>query len=313
MKTLHKIQFALLLIIFITAGNYANAQSDKNSEVLVNCRYFVKNNSFQYLIVQTKLKSENKLQPMPGVVLKLFLDKSAPENLIAKVRTNEKGEAKAVLPVSLKTIWDSSATHKFLAVVEATSAEEETTTEIDVTKAKLLLDTANDVGARKATVQVLSLEDGQWKPAKGVEMKIGVRRLGGDIKIGEEESYTTDSLGQVTADFKIDSLPANDVKRNIVLVAKVEDNEKFGNLSTEKTVPWGIYFARTDNFNHRSLWATRDKTPIWLLLMAYSIIAGVWSVIIYLIFQLIKIKKLGKANAVVEDDAVVLKEELFID
>ncbi len=292
MKTLLKL-VAILAFAFI--GKTVFAQKETKTDILVSYRYFVKNNSLPYLLLQTRIKADNKLQTLPGVVLKLFLDQSIPENLIAKVRTDEKGMAKAVLPVSLKEVWDSSATHKFLAVVEATSLEEETTTELEITKAKIVLDTINEEGARKVMAQVLALENGEWIPAKDVEVKIGVRRLGGDMKIGEEESYTTDSLGQLTGEFKIDSLPAEDKKGNIVLVAKTEDNERFGNLSQEKTVPWGAYFERQTNFNQRSLWATRDKAPIWLLLMACSIIAAVWGVIIYLVFQLFKIKKLGNS------------------
>ena len=68
----------------------------------------------------------------------------------------------------------------------------------------------------------------------------------------------------------------------------------FGNVRMEKSIPWGKYYSRENNFGKRSLWATRDRSPIWLMFMAYSIIALVWGVIIYLIFQIIKIKKLGK-------------------
>jgi hypothetical protein len=298
MKTLHKLKCLLLFAGLVVAGSQTNAQEEAKPEVLVTYRYFAKNNNFQYLLVQTKIKADNKIQPMPGVVLKLFLDESVPQNLISKVRTNEKGEAKAVLPVALKTLWDASATHKFLAVVEATSAEEETTTELEITKAKIVLDTVNDEGTRKVTAQVLAFENGEWIPAKEVELKMGVSRLGGVIKIGEEESYTTDSLGYAEGEFLVDSLPAADKKGNIVLVAKIEDNELYGNLSMEKTVPWGAYFTRKSNFNERSLWATRNKTPLWLLFMAYSIMVGVWAVIIYLVFGLIKIKRLGKHEAV---------------
>jgi hypothetical protein len=308
MKTLHKIKFVLLLASLLVAASQSNAQDEAKPEVLVTYRYFVRNNNFQYLLVQTKIKADNKIQPMPGVVLKLFLDESVPENLISKVRTNEKGEAKAVL----KALWDSSATHKFLAVVEATSAEEETTTELDITKAKIVLDTVNEEGTRKVRAQVLAFENGEWIPAKDVELKMGVSRLGGVIKIGEEESYTTDSLGYAEGEFLIDSLPAADEKGNIVLVAKMEDNELYGNLSMEKTVPWGAYFTRKSNFNGRSLWATRDKTPLWLLFMAYSIMAGVWGVIVYLVFGLIKIKRLGKQEVARPKDPVGAKE-LLID
>jgi hypothetical protein len=49
-----------------------------------------------------------------------------------------------VLPITLKALWDSTTTHKFLTVVEATSIEEETTTELEITKAKIVIDTLNE-------------------------------------------------------------------------------------------------------------------------------------------------------------------------
>jgi hypothetical protein len=292
MKTLYKI-FSIIILLCFFLPITIQAQEEK-PEMLVSCHYFVKNNNVQYLLVQTKLKANRKLQVLPGVVLKLFLDRSVPENLIAKVRTNEKGEAKAVLHIALKALWDSSATHKFLAVVEATSLEEETTIELEITKAKIVIDTLNEDGARTVTAQVRTYNNSEWIPAKDVEVKIGVRRISGsNLKIGEEETYTTDSLGEVKGEFKVDSLPADNKKGDITLVAWVEDNERFGNLSIEKMVPWGTYYTRESRLGERSLWATRDKAPLWLLLMAFSIIAAVWGVIIYLIYLLARIKEIG--------------------
>ena len=292
MKTAHKI-FSIIILLCFSFAITSKAQEEK-PEMLVSYHYFVKNNSFQYLLVQTKLKENRKLKVLPGVVLNLFLDEKAPENSIAKVRTNEKGEAKAVLPVKLKELWDSSATHTFLAVIEATSLEEETTTELEITKAKIVIDTLNEDGVKMVTAQVQSYINNEWVPAKDVEVKMGVRRMSGsNLKIGEEESYTTDSLGEAKGEFKVDSLPADNKKGDITLVAWTEDNEQFGNLSIEKTVPWGKYYTLENKFNQRSLWGTRDKAPWWLLFMAFSIIAAVWGVIFYLVYLITRIKKSG--------------------
>jgi hypothetical protein len=117
---------------------------------------------------------------------------------------------------------------------------------------------------------------------------------GSILSAGDEETYTTDSTGSVTVELKKDSLPG-DEKGNIVLVAKVEDNDQYGNLFVEKTVPWGIVLKAEKNFfDQRTLWTTRFRTPLWLLLIAYSISAAVWGVLIYLIWQLIRIKRLSK-------------------
>jgi len=305
MKRIHKIPAILLFALyFLAVAQLANAQADSTKpEISVTIHHCIVNNSFQYLVIETKTKINNRWKPLKGQVLQLYLDSNKAENLINKVQTDSDGKAKAIIPPSLKPIWDASALHKFIVVTEGTFKEEETTTEAQITKAKILIDTSNSDGSRAVNVQVMSFDGSNWTGAKGVDMKIGVRRLGGDLKIGEEETYTTDSLGQVSAEFKLDSLPA-DNKGNITLVAKVEDNDQFGSLSIEKTVPWGRYYKPVSNFGERALWAARGKAPVWLMFMAYSIIAAVWGVIIYLITQIVRISNLGKGEKKTKKEVV---------
>ena len=299
MKKMCKIKRVLFSLCLLVVSHAGVAQADSTKpELSVTIHYFVVNNSFQYLLAETKTKVDKKWQPLKKQSLQLYLDSNKQENLISKVMTDSEGKAKAVIPSGLKSIWDASATHKFIVVTEGTSKEEETTTESEITKAKLLIDTSNTDDTRTVNVQVMKFAGGNWEPVKDVDVKIGVKRFGGDLKIGDEETYTTDSLGQVSGEFKLDSLPG-DAKGNLTLIAKVEDNDQLGNLSIDKTVPWGAVNTSTGvtDFGHRSLWAARGKSPVWLLIMAYSIIAAVWGVIFYLVLRIVRISKLGKKEA----------------
>ncbi len=245
-------------------------------------------------MVQSRIKVGKKFQPLPRQVVQLYLDSNSAENLITKTYTDENGKAKVIIPPALKDKWNNNPKHNFIAVLEATSLEDERTTTLEIAKAKIVMDTSNSEGTRTVNVKVMYFENNDWVPAKDVEMKVGVVRSAGILSAGDEETYTTDSTGTTTVEFKKDSLPG-DQQGNIVLVAQVEDNDQYGNLLVEKAVPWGVAVKHEKNFfDQRTLWSTRFRTPIWLLFMAYSIIATVWSVIIYLVFQIIKIKKLGK-------------------
>jgi hypothetical protein len=283
------------MLTLLVADVTGQEEKDVPKEI-VKLNYYNNNNSLQYLQLESILKTGKKLEPQKNKVFKLFLDIDRPENLITKVQTDSNGKAKAIIPVKLKTTWDSTGTHTFLVVAEATSKEEETTTEFTVTKSKITIDTSTVDSTRSISATVLKYENGQWVPAKDVEMKIGVQRFGGLLPAGDEDTYTSDSTGAVTAEFKRTGLPGDD-KGNLVLAVKVEENDQLGNIIIEKEVPWGIA-SKTDNgfFNQRTLWSTRFKTPFWLLFMAYSIVVGVWGTIIYLVFQLVKIKKLQSTN-----------------
>ncbi len=302
-----KYKFIVLLIpVLLGFTNIIFAQEDSViTEELVKLKYFSKNNSIQFLEVESYLKTGKKTKPVAGKVFKLYLDSIVAGNLIGTVRTVQNGKAKSFLPPALKAAWDASGFHKFLAV--ATIKGEELITELEISKAKIQIDTASADGIRSITVQVMKYENNEWVPANEVEMKVGIQRHASLLSAGETESYTTDSTGTAMVELDKDSLPG-DNKGNIILMAKVEDNDLFGNLVVEKTVPWGVAFKADHGFfNQRTLWTTRFRTPFWLLFMAYSIVIGVWAVIFYLILQVIKIKKLGteqKDTVFIQKDSV---------
>lgn len=286
----------LALALMVATPLIVFAQDSTKNELVMNLGYFMNNNKTIYLMVNTKTKIDKKFQPVKGMVVNLYLDNDSAGNSIGKVITNEKGMAKAILPPALKNSWDGSANHTFIGISEATKQFEEIKAEASITKTKITIDTLADAETRTITVNVSALQQGEWIPAKDVEMKIGIKRQASILSAGDEETYTTDSTGTATAEFKKDSLPG-DQQGNIVLAAKVEDNELYGNLLIEKTVAWGVTVTPEKNFfEQRTLWSTRFRTPLWLLFMAYAIVIGVWGTIIYLVIQIIKISKLGKAS-----------------
>lgn len=282
--------------MMLMAGGLA-AQDSATTESIIKLRYFSDDNKIPYLLVQTQLKIGKKFTPVTNVPVKVYIDSDSSEaTMIGKIVTGKNGEAFVILPESARDIWVASAMHNFIALSTATKDFGEIKAELSITKSKIIIDTSSEENVKNITVTVTEFKNNEWVAAKDVEVRIGIARLGSILPAADEETYTTDSAGKAVADFNKDSLPG-DEKGNIMLVAKVEDNELYGNLIVEKKVPWGVYKKLPDNFNARTLWATRDKAPGWLLFMAYSIVIGVWGTLIYLIWQLIKIKKLGKTAA----------------
>ncbi|HEX6333439.1 MAG TPA: hypothetical protein VFZ78_04375 [Flavisolibacter sp.] len=292
MKKLLNILACLVVLSLLSAPVYA--QEAEKPELMLNLRYFNSNNTLQYLQAKTMIRADKKMQPAENIQVLLYMDEVAEGNLVAKVKTNSKGEAIAYIPASLKAAYDAAPTHTFIAVVPASKDQEELTSEAAATRSRITIDTLNEEGTRQVVAKVESFETDQWVPAADVELKIGVARQGGELRIGEEETYTTDSTGTVTGEFKLDKLPAKDKKNNIMLVARIDDHETFGSVSAERQVPWGVVTAPDVHFGGRSLWATRDKAPIWLLVMAFGIMGGVWGGIFYLVFLIVRIYKLGK-------------------
>jgi hypothetical protein len=286
----------LAALLFSAKPGLSVAKEDSKSPLVVTLAYYSIDNKVPCLTVTAKSKVDGKFQPVNKAEVKLYLDKDAAGNglgFIGKAVTNEKGRAVTYIPPTLGEVMKKTPNHTFLAVTDKTKQFDETSSELSIAKARITIDTADD---KNVTATVAEFKDNQWVPVKGVDVKLAIRRLGGDLQIGDEQSYTTDSLGQVKGEFKKMKMPG-DAIGNIAIVAKVEDNDQYGNLRIEKTIPWGAKFIAEENMlAHRALWASRFHSPVWLVFIAYTTIIAVWGTLIYLIVLLIKIKRLGSQD-----------------
>ena len=267
-----------------------HAQDASDETAILKLQYFNINNSVQYLLLESSTKKNKIFTPKKNILYKVYLDSFSNSNLIAEVKTNDEGKAKMFIPPSLKTVWDNSSLHTFIVM----QGDEEVQSDYSITKARIEIDTSTVDSIKNITVKVLKDDNGKLIAVPDVEMKVGIKRLGGILSGGDEETYTTDSSGLVTLPFTKINMPG-DKFGNIVLTAKIEDNEFLGNIIIEKKAAWGVPTIVSDDFfKRRELWSTRFRSPYWLLFMAYAIVIGVYGTLIYLVFQMVKIIKLGK-------------------
>src|SRR6186997_129710 len=112
MKRKNKNNMMVLVLALFLAGPFSVfAQDSTKNELVMNLGYFMNNNKIIYLIANTKTKIDKKFQPVKGMIVNLYLDNDSAGNSIGKVVTNEKGIAKAIIPASLKDLWEGTATH----------------------------------------------------------------------------------------------------------------------------------------------------------------------------------------------------------
>ena len=86
-----------------------------------------------------------------------------------------------------------------------------------------------------------------------------------------------------------------------MIVAKIEDHEKFGNLEFSRKINWGIPLQIDPEKNARELWSSRANAPVYLIVIVNSMLIGIWGVIFYILFQAYKIIKLGRSKAPVTE------------
>jgi hypothetical protein len=272
----------------------ATAQEAEKAPLSVAVGYHLINNQVPFVVATLKTKVEKKFTPVEGMEVQFYLDKDAAGGgqLLGKAKTNAKGRVSMPVNVAAQNNWKSAEEHKIIAVTAKSKQFDETSTDAAVVKSRITLDTADDKGVKMTFEEWKS---GAWAPVKGVEFKLGVKRLLSDLDISETETYTTDSLGKIQGEFKRTNLPG-DEHGNLVLVAKCDDNETYGSLRFEKTVPWGGKAKLEGGAIGRALWGARFHSPWWLMAIAYSIVVGVWGTLMYLVYVIYRIKAIGREH-----------------
>ncbi len=294
----HKIVIIFLITLSIGVGR-SDAQDSVESKTTLNISYFLSTNNVPYISINVKKKTGRKIETMKDIPVNVYFSDAKANNLLGKTITGISGEGRVGFPASFKSTWDSLNEFKFLATSDPIRGIEPLSADITIKKAILVIDTANADGVRTVTAQLKEKKGNDWVAVPAVEMKLAIDRSLGSLSVGDAETYTSDSTGKASAEFKKDSIPG-DEKGNIILVARVEDNDSYGNLVVEKTVSWGKASIAQKGFWRRTLWSTGNRAPLWLLGLAFSIIAGVWGVIFYLVRQLFKLRKMGRAVLVTD-------------
>jgi hypothetical protein len=125
-------------------------------------------------------------------------------------------------------------------------------------------------------------------PVKEVEIHFYVKGMYALLPVGKLVS--TDENGEATIDFPKD-MPG-DKNNTITMVAKVEKDATYGSIETTAQVKWGVQ-AKNESYNwsNRSLSASRERAPMFLVIASSLIIMIIWGTIFYVVFQLFKIKK----------------------
>lgn len=289
----HKLLIILVSLLGFIAGNLL-AQEVEESPVNLSLQYYLPENKVPFIKVITNKKQGRQFEPVKGIAVNVYLGEVNENRLMGNVVTASNGEARVAFPAFLKTSWDSLDVFTILAESVPAANQEQLSADLTIKKAMLVLDTVNEDGVRIVSAQLKERQGDNWMPIPEIEMKLKIKRLLGNLTVGEEEIYTANDEGIANATFEKDSMPG-DAKGNIVLVARVEDNDDYGNLAVEQVVPWGKPTLATPYQWQRSLWAKGSKAPVWLIVMAVVIIAGVWGTLLMLVRQVFIIRKMGKA------------------
>ncbi len=255
----------------------------------INLDYYSENNTSSYVEVLVRYREKKKYNPIADVKINIFLNEISGENLIGSITTDTKGKGKFILTEIWDNLPDSISSLKIIASLSNHPKYKNKKKRISILKSFLKTEIKQTDSLTRATFYFTNANV-ESTGLEGEAVKVYVSRFLGILPIGDEYA-TTDENGMLTVTIPSD-IP-QDINGNLVIIGRVEDHDEYGNLMIEKTIKWNSLRNNNETFQERTLWASGDKTPYWLLVSSNIMIVSVWGVLFYLAFLLYKIKIIG--------------------
>ena len=230
-----------------------------------------------------KAKVKGTFIKLPLLKITFISVTDSAENALGFVITDRSGVA--VLNVKEKQIvTDKEGKFHFKALFAGNKQMDPAEEEVIFKRAKLMITPVKADSSLSAMLKLVDLSTGTETPVPEATMGLYVSRLFNPLKIGEG---TTDENGEATVE-----VPANlpgDAKGNINLLAKIDENELYGNLETSIVQKWGIPVSDKLKTMPRTLWSAHP--PIWMLVTFIVLMVAVWGHYIVIVFELFRLRK----------------------
>jgi hypothetical protein len=231
--------------------------------------------------MQAKVKKSPVKLPLLKVSLLQITDTSEKE--LGFVITD--GQGKAVFNVKADAVAaDKEGKLHFKASFAGNKAMDPAEEEVTFKRARLEITPVKEDSLLTVQVKLIDVGTGTEIPVKETALGIFVKRLFNPLKVGEG---TTDEAGEATIEVP-NNLPG-DAKGNITLLAKLDENEIYGNLETSVVQPWGIPVSDKLSDQPRALWSTHP--PLWMLITFIILVGTVWGHYIVIIYELFRLRK----------------------
>jgi len=234
------------------------------------------------LLAALKTKIKGTLIKLPHLKVKFIQVDGDAQKELGYAITN--GEGKISLTVKDSLIPDKEGKLHFKASFAGNKSMDPAEEELTVKRARVEIVPVKEDSLLKVNIKLVDIGTGKEVAIAGTEVGIFVKRSFLPMKIG---TATTDSSGEATVEVP-GNLPG-DAKGNITLLAKLDENETYGNLESSVIQQWGVPVSDVIKEQPRALWSPHP--PIWMLVTFIVLMSVVWGHFFVIVYQLWRLRK----------------------
>ncbi len=229
-----------------------------------------------------KAKIDGALTKLEGFKVEFFAVSDNGETKLGEAVTNKNGLA--LLNVKADGLTpDAEGKLNFKVSYPGNDKYDAAEEVLAIKRARLEVTPMKEDSVMSLQVKLVDLSTGTETPVDAADLAIYVKRLFNPLKIGEG---ATDETGEVNIEVP-GNLPG-DVNGNLTLIARVQDNEDFGNIETTVVQKWGQPVSEEMKEMPRALWSPHP--PMWMLITFIILMGTVWGHYIVIIYELFRLK-----------------------
>ena len=274
----------ILLMLFPIAKSMA--QDENDIKTVLKLEYFHIDSS-QNLTATLRAKVEGKFIPLPGMEIDFRYKSGDTETAMGTAVTNEKGRVSVIIPQDILGFGGDKGVYSFVASFNGKDKFPKASAETSMKPLKMEMSFFQKDSSKVANVKAFELDaKKQWIPVENLEIQFYVPRTFSLLKVGKG-SFAN---GLSSLDFPT-TLPGNQLGY-LTLLAKVEDNETYGNVEVSGTINWGKPLPPAKIIK-RGLGDT--NAPLWMVYTLIVLLSLVWFHYMYVIFTVFRIRNLGKS------------------
>ncbi|MFC1732391.1 hypothetical protein ACFL6I_18965 [candidate division KSB1 bacterium] len=208
---------------------------------------------------------------------------------LGSIETDENGKAVLSIPETHEWIKDTGAFITVSSEFKGNEQYDPSTIEITFKDAMLKLEFLEEDSVKMVYVSgVILYPNDEERPIADQDVYLYVPRMFSQLKIGDGW-LEVDGRGGLEFPLKV----IGDTIGNIEVIAKIEEHDELGNIETSAMINWATpRWQHPREVPERELWT--PIAPLWMIITLIIMLSGVWGHYIYAVFQLIKIRKIGK-------------------
>ncbi len=277
---------ALIFTQFIAFAQSDPSTSVNRKQVALRLNFYTKSDSERTAVVSAIERDENgKPALAENLKINIYSVSNGTPELFREIITNEKGVGTILLTRKIEE--DVQGTIHLIAKVENNPDYEDAEIEGSAKKGRIIIATTEADSIKTVTATLSGFgEDGNPTPIADVDLTFYAQRLFGVQPLGDDATVTTDENGIASLVF-----PQNikgDKTGNVILVAKVENDETYGTVSASTQAQFGEA-VNPEPDTSSALW--KSQAPLWMSFSFFLALTAILTTVSYLIYQLYKIKK----------------------